>query len=370
MSNHNGKFLVLLTIGMISLVPAAVAEVQKNQINPDNLVVLVKDDPWQPQTGTFDPGQQVSAIWVAEPGITIDGSEREPAWSKAPESVIKLAHGPVRTASVKAIYTDEEIYLRVRWPDATEDRLYRPWVWDRAQRQFVEGPQVDDSLILSFEIGCEWTPSFLSGYVFDFDGWQWMAARSDPVGQAADMYGSVQDQDFKILNFTRYKSRNSEKVWNVKFTDRAEEGSMTLAWNELDRAYLLQPATDTVYYRADPDGERPYRKFVQELPPPEATPDSVGKLHPRFEPVALTGDAGEIEARGEWRDGYWTVEYRRALVTPARHLSDAVFNRLTQFSVHVFDHTERIDEASESSRLLLRFLEKGVTAEVRGFAAN
>jgi hypothetical protein len=35
-----------------------------------------------------------------------------------------------------------------------------------------------------------------------------------------------------------------------------------------------------------------------------------------------------------------------------------VFSRLTQFSVHIFDHVERIDQSSESGRLYLQFMEK------------
>jgi hypothetical protein len=49
------------------------------------------------------------------------------------------------------------------------------------------------------------------------------------------------------------------------------------------------------------------------------------------------------------------VELRRALETPKLTLEDSVFRRATQFSVYVFDATERLDEASESGRLILEF---------------
>ena len=78
--------------------------------------------------------------------------------------------------------------------------------------------------------------------------------------------------------------------------------------------------------------------------------------YPQYVPVRLEGEAGEVTAKGHWQDGYWTVEFQRVLVTPAMTKNDAVFTRLTQFSVHVFDSVERVAESSESGRLFLRFL--------------
>ena len=39
-----------------------------------------------------------------------------------------------------------------------------------------------------------------------------------------------------------------------------------------------------------------------------------------------------------------------------KHIFDTVFNRLVQFSVHVYDQVDTIDKSSESGRLYLRFL--------------
>ena len=62
-----------------------------------------------------------------------------------------------------------------------------------------------------------------------------------------------------------------------------------------------------------------------------------------------------MAAKGHWEDGRWTVELRRTLVTDADTTSDSVFQRITQFSIHIFDHVERLDEASESGRLFMKF---------------
>ena len=100
--------------------------------------------------------------------------------------------------------------------------------------------------------------------------------------------------------------------------------------------------------------------FVEQIPAPGSAPSDPAQTVPQFQPLKLEGQAGEISAKGHWQDGFWTVEYRRDLVTPAQTLNDTVFNRTVQFSVHVFDGVERIDESSESGRLFLRFMEPGL----------
>ena len=93
-----------------------------------------------------------------------------------------------------------------------------------------------------------------------------------------------------------------------------------------------------------------------QLAPPASPPTDANKIFPQFEAVRLEGDAGEVSAKGRWEDGYWTVEFRRKLITPADTSTDWVFVRLTQFSIYVFDGVERLDQASESPRLYLRLM--------------
>ena len=67
-------------------------------------------------------------------------------------------------------------------------------------------------------------------------------------------------------------------------------------------------------------------------------------------------NAGDVRAKGHWEDGYWTVELRRKRITEGGTAWDVQFERLTQFSLQVFDHVERLDQSSESQRLFLQFL--------------
>lgn len=350
--NRTTPIATLMSVVPLVLAGVVEAEVIDHQINERNRIVHVKNDPWQPQG--FSNGREIPASYLHASDIVIDGDDGESSWGNAKETEVVLRNGPARFASVKAVYTDDEVFIRVRWADADEDRQYRPWVWDAALERYVEGSQLEDSVMLSFEAGCEWEPSFFAGYIFDFDAWQWHAARTDPLGQAVDLYGNVQDQQMGNPLLIRYASRQTEDSWNIKFTDNANP-DLHATWNQLDRVYMLQPLVEEVFVQAVPDGRDPPPFYEQVAAPASFT----GQVIPQYAPLTLTDGAGEVQAKGQWRDGYWTVEFRRDRETPARTLNDTVFNRLVQFSVYVFDGAERLDEASESERLFLRFLPGG-----------
>ncbi len=329
------------------------ADVEHRQVNSVTRITEVSDDAWQPEG--FVNGISVPAVYLASPDVVLDGKDSEPAWQKAVEVTVPLQYGNVKEARIKALYTSDEVFISIRWADNSEDRMHHPWVWDSDQERYVEGPQVEDSVLLSFEAGCEWTPSLLGGYIYDFDAWQWMAARSDPLGQALDLYGNVQDREMGIPDFRTYQSRVLEDDWNLKFIEN-HDVDLHAEWNDLNRVYMMQPVTETLHIRAIPDGGRQSPPFVEQLPAPTVAPADEAQIYPQFSPVKLTGSAAEVGARGQWKDAFWTVDFRRDRETPVAHIYDTIFNRLVQFSVHIFDHTERIDEVSESPRLFLEFV--------------
>lgn len=347
------KTLTIFTaIAFFIVAPTIQAEVRHEKINDVNFITHVTNDPWQPDG--FDEALILRAARAEQPP-TIDGVADDPAWARAEALTVPLAYGAAAEATLKAVYTENEIFLLVTWSDPTKDDQYRPWLWNAAFGRYIEGPQIDDGLLISFEAGCEWTPSLLSGYVFDFDGWFWLAARTDPVGQALDTSGHVQKRWIPDRGYARYESRNKKPFWNLKFNDHRPD-ILNAPWQELGRAYLLQPIVEEVYVSNQPDG-RPAPAYTVRIPAPEVV-HAAARTEPvvsQYRPVPLTGDAGEVAAKGRWENGRWTVELRRALVTPARTATDSVFTRVTQFSIYIFDHTERVDEAAESGRLFLQF---------------
>ncbi len=344
--------LLALIFGLTGFGPAY-AEIERSDFSDGNIVIGVSGEDWQPDG--FELGMSIPAAYVRQADIKLDGRDHEPEWNTTTEVRVPLSFGDTGQAFVKALYTDDRVYFRVRWADSTEDRNHHPWVWDAEQKQYIAGPQVEDSILLSFEAGCNWNPSLLAGYQYDFDGWHWLAARSDPVGQAWDLMGNIADQDHALLKPTPYPSRTKEDVWNLKFNGDEGEEISHRSWQELDRSYFYGPVRPTSYYRAEIDGTG-VTEIGRQLPTSQKPPSAGSQMIPQFTPVKLEGDAGEIGAKGHWENGFWTVEFSRILRTPSSTATDTEFTRLTQFSIHVFDQTERIDEASESTRLFLEFL--------------
>jgi hypothetical protein len=342
-----------LSVAVLAMSFPADAEVVHYTKNPANVITTVSEDDWQPQG--FITGQRVPALWHQAADVMIDGLDDEAAWSQAAEVEVPLAYGNVERAWVKALYTDDEVFIRVRWEDAGEDREHHPWVWDEKQGDYVASSQIEDSVMLSFEAGCEWTPSLLGGYSYDFDAWHWMAARSDPLGQAVDLYGNVRTRDPGGDNFIPYASRIVEKDWILKFTEN-HDPNLYSDWNELDRVYMLMPVKTDLWVSAVPDGGVNAPAFAEKLPAPAEAPEDTSQVFPQYSPVRLTGGAAEVAAKGHWEDGFWTVEFRRVRYTPVEHIFDTIFNRMVQFSVQVFEDAERLDQASESDRLYLQFL--------------
>jgi len=346
------KNLVLFPLAAGLLICAgAHAEIERVE-KPGNITkVFVRDDPWQPDK--LKQGTLIPAAYSSGEEIFLDGIDNEDAWAAASEVTVPLSFGTVESAQLKALYTDEDVIIRVRWADATEDRLHHPWIWDEKLGNYKIGPQIEDSLMLSFEAGCEWFPSFLVGYDFDFDAWRWLAGRTDPLGQALDLSGSMKDAQLPMN--TRYTPRYRENEWNLRITD-TQDGNLHKPVEELDRQYMIWPVLDTVYYHANLDGRRG-QEFTRAMAAASRLPSSPA-LVPQFEPLKIEGGAADVRAKGHWEDGYWTVELRRKRLTEDGGGYDIQFQRLTQFSIQVYDQVERLDESSESGRLFLQFLDK------------
>ena len=351
-STINTLVTFMLVSGLL-LGAVARAEITREELPGQFERVFVRDDYWQPDNFK-DDGIFIPVTYTLGQTIRLDGVDDEAAWAATPEVTVPLAFGTVESARLKALYTDTDIFIRVRWADSTEDRLHRPWVWNEESGSYREGGQVEDSLMFSFEAGCEWFPSFLAGYDFDFDAWQWLAGRTDPLGQVLDLSGSIKDAQ---LSFNQpYTPRHDQDDWNLRITD-TQEGHLHWPLEKLDHQYLLVPVLDKVYFHANLDGTRGL-EFARQLPPPAVDMASTVPVAPQYEPLKLEGNAAEVQGKGHWENGFWTVELSRPLITAGGGGYDIQLTRLTQFSVHVYDRAERLDASSESGRLFLQFLEK------------
>jgi len=116
----------------------------------------------------------------------VDGRGDDPSWKKA-QAVI--THDKVANIDVtlKAVYTDNEIFFLVTFPDQNESRIHKAWIWDENQKMYRIGPDREDGFVFKWNMAIK--PKDLSVYAdvpYVADIWFWKACRTDPAGFADD----------------------------------------------------------------------------------------------------------------------------------------------------------------------------------------
>ncbi|MEN9359968.1 MAG: hypothetical protein RL095_1503 [Verrucomicrobiota bacterium] len=192
----------------------------------------------------------------------IDG-RYEPLWEECPE--VKLERpgfeGPV---SLRAAVNGDRVYLVLRFPCKEPMTKHKPWLWNAAERRFVVGPEREDSLCIRL------LQSERPGAV-TCDTWYWGACRLSE-GAADDLL-----QVFSL----------EEPAQSLKSV--APDGT----------PHFLVSTPD--------EGLRPWSGNYD-----------VKTLHlnpNRYEALPPTGSRMDVKCKGEWKEGFWTVEFSRALDT-------------------------------------------------------
>jgi hypothetical protein len=124
MNNPTTKLRVMVSLATLLCVSSSMADVVHRQFGEHNRMVRVSNDDWQPPG--FDTGREIPAVYAADADIAIDGLDTEPEWAAAPDVTVSLAFGNVHEASVKALYTDDDVYIRVRWADRRGSKSKTP----------------------------------------------------------------------------------------------------------------------------------------------------------------------------------------------------------------------------------------------------
>lgn len=254
-----------------------------------------------------EPAQTIPMI-ALDTAPLIDGQGGD--WADVPPTRVGLRKtrpgGTVEVAEieVKGGTFGDRVYLYLRWPDAHEDTLHKPWVWDAQQKKYVKGPQREDRLAVQFAIDGDYTTNWRAGQEFTADTWHWKASRSNPIGLAHD----------KSLIMSRRKMLRGYK----------------LELQDADLIYLSRPNdTGDKLYKT-----KRYRRFERKLMPKYVLGQSPA------------GSVADVAAKGVWANGIWQLELSRLRDTG--HADDAVFpdgpGRLAG-GIAVFDRSENDDHA-------------------------
>ena len=235
----------------------------------------------------------------------LDGKAVDDVWARAPELRLKAlgrssrTEGQETTVFLKAAYDDDDLYLLLRWQDATKDDTHKSYVWNDEKSAYEVGPDREDVISLGFPIRGEFTADMLSGREGLWDVWHWKAARTAPAGYAMDK--------------THLSSSTPPEGKANKF--EADDGS---------ELWIARP-------------EDAGRSATRQHPAPKNKQSST-PVH--YEAVTPSGSAADIRTGQSHSEGWWTVEFARKLKTG--HPDDADFSAPGTYlmGVAVFDKSE------------------------------
>jgi hypothetical protein len=202
----------------------------------------------------------------------VDGAGNDAAWQAANTYII---HDKRRDKDIilKSVHTDDMVFFYVQYPDDTENKLQKPWVWNKEMEIYTIGPQREDTFMFRWNMGEKDVD--LSNYsddTFTADIWYWKSHRSNPVGYADDKYHILSDTEAK-------KSR-----------------------------MILSPTAKKRYLLRLADAGTPmYRKNIEI--------EYKGDIIPQYSYVTPTGSRADVRAKGRWENGAWTIEFGRKLNT-------------------------------------------------------
>lgn len=283
---------------------------------------------------------------TADRAPAIDGRV-DAVWESASPARFTLSEGSQGTVEVtlRALRTQTHLYLLVVWPDRTES-LNRFLELGAGGWKPVRGRE--DRLNIAWEIGrsvkefaskgcsvlCHKTEGVMrtNGPAERIDLWYWMAQRTNPVGVADDW---VMSHEPSVVEGQKTARR----------PDALEGGPFEPNWDEGARRPRLR------FRPAAKPG--PFLRLTDAVETAGARGFKPGDRLPREVLRPPTGPRAGIDARGVWERGRWTVEIKRALVTPDS--DDVHFTGAGpfDFAVSIHDDAER-DEHAQMGRDVLR----------------
>ncbi len=276
------------------------------------------------------------------------------AWKDARVTTIKtsVVEGSKATQAVEvkaqALYSGSDIWFRFEWADAT-DSSYRVWQYDGTKWTSTGN---EDRLSLYWEItpidgfqtkGCAVlchnpeTDTIDKWYMITpgsanlADNWHWKAARTNPTGQSDDKYLTDVLSDPKDIESAN-KGDKKDSGGYADNKDKAGTGPAKMG------ATVGQPFV-----------------LVAEAVALDVTKLKAGDKVPRELLAPFVGSRGDIEVKGVWANGKWTVVFHRKLDTGNTDDVKLITGKVYPFGLSVFDNTGAANHTVSEEVYLLKF---------------
>ncbi|MEA3363453.1 MAG: ethylbenzene dehydrogenase-related protein [Thermodesulfobacteriota bacterium] len=270
------------------------------------------------------------------------------------------------TVTMKSLYDDDYLYLLLQYNDPTKSLERFPWIkqedgsWKQMKNKDSTG---HDNTYYEDKVGIFWdinTKGFTeegcmischmdiegdtsAGRKFTnnpgetIDMWHVKNVRTSPLGQVDDQFMDSTNNGKDNKSFGRKGDMKTGGGYKNNYNK-----------DKTGPAYMNFPPSDKYKYMVVPTLKTP---FVDIYKPGDVVPGIVID--------AFQGPRADIEMRGKWDNGMWTVEIRRKLVTTGEkaEIQDVQFDDLKKdysFGIAVFDNSQ-INHLFHDETLTLKF---------------
>lgn len=202
----------------------------------------------------------------------IDGEILNNEWKGIPEITIKDSVAK-HNLYFSAVHNNDEIVVKVKFPDKSESNVHKPLIWNKDKNTYVTGPDREDTVVLKWAIQNATKELRLDStepYIADI--WYWKSFRTNPLGYADD----------KIHIYSKVPSKKAVRLYSKN-----------------NSIFYLQRKGDR--------GKSAYQ--------PQILLGKGKDIEEKYTHRQPTDSRADILAKGQWDNGFWTVEFMRKLST-------------------------------------------------------
>jgi len=171
---------------------------------------------------TADPSPIIWESTYTRKPPTLDGVPDD-VWKRAkPVTVmVREAMGGDHPKPVvlRALHTDDSVYISAEWPDATKSDMRDPYIWNPATKKYDRPSKPDDQFAIEFPIKGDFGISMLTvTREFTADVWHWKAGRGNPIGWVDDKYHVISQKP--LPEAKKHSLHGGRSVYIVRLQDK------------------------------------------------------------------------------------------------------------------------------------------------------
>lgn len=143
-------------------------------------------------------------------------------WKKAKSITVQVREAMggdhPRPVILRALHTDDSIYVAAEWADTTRSDMRDPYIWNAAQKRYERPSKPDDQFAIEFPIKGGFGISMMTvEREYTADVWHWKAGRGNPIGWVDDKYHVISQS--AVPNGKEHKLHGGRRVYIARVQD-------------------------------------------------------------------------------------------------------------------------------------------------------